>query len=137
MEGLMVLGQRLRQLRKGRHWTQQDLERESGVAQGNITNIETGRTPNPTAQTVQRLADALEVPVDTLLNDTEPPIDISMPPVDLLRAAHFSDQLIARLIESWARQSEGARLEVIARAKRLKKLHEENDGVLNSLLVIF
>jgi transcriptional regulator with XRE-family HTH domain len=137
MEGLMVLGQRLRQLRKGRHWTQQDLERESGVAQGIITNIETGRTPNPTAQTVQRLADALEVPVDTLLNDTEPPIDISMPPVDLLRAAHFSDQLIARLIESWARQSEGARLEVIARAKRLKKLHEENDGVLNSLLVIF
>jgi transcriptional regulator with XRE-family HTH domain len=93
MEGLMVLGQRLRQLRKGRHWTQQDLERESGVAQGIITNIETGRTPNPTAQTVQRLADALEVPVDTLLNDTEPPIDISMPPVDLLRAAHFSDQL--------------------------------------------
>lgn len=63
----MTLGEAVRRLRKERDWTQEDLERESGIKQGMIANIETGRQDNPTEKTLRRLAAAFKISVEDLL----------------------------------------------------------------------
>ena len=50
----------LRELRLARLWSQRELARRAGVAEGTIINIETGRHP-PRLLTMRRIADALGV----------------------------------------------------------------------------
>lgn len=61
-----IRGARLRELRKGRALSQQDLERVSGVAQHTISELESGkRKARPS--TVRKLANALGVePVEII-----------------------------------------------------------------------
>lgn len=111
------IGTRLRQTRKARGWTQLQLEAASGVDQGIITNIERGHTPNPTAQTMQKLADALDTTVDALLTGA-PVDDLTIPPRALLEEAGYTAKLIDDLVESWPRQSHAVRLKVVTAARR-------------------
>jgi transcriptional regulator with XRE-family HTH domain len=55
-----VDGERLRRLRRERAWSQQDLERISGVAQATLSDLEQGKR-GARASTVRRLAEALGV----------------------------------------------------------------------------
>ena len=66
----MTLGETVRHLRLARRWTQQELAKRSGIAQGMITNVERGKYPNPTANTLLRLATAFSITVDNLLQST-------------------------------------------------------------------
>lgn len=65
----MPLRDAVRSLRKAHGWTQIELAQRSGIAQGMITNIETGKQANPTHSTLQRLARAFEISVDELLKN--------------------------------------------------------------------
>lgn len=51
----------LREWRKKRGMTQDDLAEKSGVSQDTISDIEVGRHPNPRVNTLGSLADALRV----------------------------------------------------------------------------
>lgn len=59
-------GQRVRQLRLERHWSQEELAYRSGLHRTYISSLELGKR-NVSLQAVQRLADALGVPVHTLM----------------------------------------------------------------------
>lgn len=50
----------LREARKLRGWTQEQLETESGVAQAVISNLERGLVTDPASSTVFKLAKALK-----------------------------------------------------------------------------
>lgn len=47
--------------------TQPQLAKKAGISDGHLSKIETGKTTNPTRQTVKKLANALEVPEAYLL----------------------------------------------------------------------
>lgn len=64
-----MLKDRIRELRKARGWTQEELAARAGMTQGVITNLERGARDNPTQETLDKLAGALGVPVSELLGE--------------------------------------------------------------------
>jgi len=59
---------KLKEIRKARGWTQQTLSDKSGVGRGMIARIETGATAEPTVSTLIKLANALGVTIDELVD---------------------------------------------------------------------
>jgi len=64
----MLNAANLKQLRQQKGWTQVGLGRAVSLDGAYIRKLETGQTPNPGCQTLARLAVALGVPADTLLD---------------------------------------------------------------------
>jgi len=60
-----MLGERIRDLRRGKGWTQDRLAAETGLHRNYIGGVERGER-NPTVTAVARLARALEVPLASL-----------------------------------------------------------------------
>lgn len=67
----MPLGERIRQLRKERGWSQNDLAEKLGVDPGQISRYENGHIA-PSADAIVRLAEALDVSCDYLLVEDAP-----------------------------------------------------------------
>ena len=63
----------MREVREHRNLTRDKLARKVGVSSSAIKNIESGRN-DPSLATFQYLADALQVPVETLLKPVGSPI---------------------------------------------------------------
>ena len=61
----------LRELRLKKKLTQQELAAKSGIAQGVISDIESGSTQNPRFDTVIKLAAALGCSISDFLNSEE------------------------------------------------------------------
>jgi transcriptional regulator with XRE-family HTH domain len=66
------VGARLRAERRSRNLSQADLERRTGLARCRISWLEHGRAV-PTIETLERIADALEIPAYRLLYDGDDP----------------------------------------------------------------
>ena len=60
-----AVGRRIRQLRKGKGWSQEYLADEAGVHRTYMWGIEQGRR-NPSLKHLTRVADALDVPLTAL-----------------------------------------------------------------------
>lgn len=65
---LTAIARNIKKLRKEKGISQDKLSKLADVAFHTITKIETGDTPNPTVDTVKKIAEALDVSVDALLN---------------------------------------------------------------------
>jgi transcriptional regulator with XRE-family HTH domain len=63
---------RLREIRKAKGFTQEELAALSGVDQATISNLEVERVKNPSWQIVARLARALDVSPEELFPVAEP-----------------------------------------------------------------
>lgn len=126
-----MLGTRIKAARERKEWSQYELARQSGVSQSAIAKIETGARSRPSGDILQKLAQALDTTVEVLLHEPAPPDDAGAPPVDLLRAAGYSEPLIARLVESWPRQPLKFRLDVVAKARRRV---QENADLIGAFL---
>jgi len=55
-------------LRKGKGWSQEKLAVESGISYNTIIKIERGGIKNPKIETVVKLANALKVTLDNLID---------------------------------------------------------------------
>jgi transcriptional regulator with XRE-family HTH domain len=64
-----ALGRRIRQLRTDRGWSQERLAEESGMHRTYMWGIEQGMR-NPSVRHLIRLADALDIPVKSLFEDS-------------------------------------------------------------------
>ena len=62
---------RVKALRQQNGWSQLELARRSGVAQPTISFLEKGATRRPSVETVAKLALALGVTPDDILNDDD------------------------------------------------------------------
>lgn len=64
---------KLREFRKSHGLKMAQLAKEIGVSSGMISDIENGKSKNPTIWTVLKLADYFEVPIEELIdrNDSE------------------------------------------------------------------
>lgn len=57
----MTLGQLIRQTREAKGWTQQELEKRTGISQTHISQLERDRITTPTPPVLHPIADALEI----------------------------------------------------------------------------
>ena len=62
------LSQNLRKFRKAKKLSQEKLARLADVANNTIIKIEAGKNQNPTLDTLNKIAKALEISVDELIN---------------------------------------------------------------------
>jgi len=58
----------LAKLRKQKGWSQEKLAVESGISYNTIVKLERGKIKNPKIETVAKLADALKVSIDELID---------------------------------------------------------------------
>ena len=85
------LGDRIRELREGKGWTQEDLATASGVVRPTISLIERGNTAQPRYDTIQRLAAALEVDAGELAGLAGLTSETVTPSVELQRLLNQLD----------------------------------------------
>jgi transcriptional regulator with XRE-family HTH domain len=62
------IGDNIRKLRLQKELSQEKLARLADIAFPTLTKIESGETPNPTIDTVKKIATALGISIDNLMN---------------------------------------------------------------------
>lgn len=65
---LSTIGKNTRQLRKRFGLSQDKLSKLAGVSYNTILKIESGENPNPTLDTLKKVAKALKINIDELIN---------------------------------------------------------------------
>jgi transcriptional regulator with XRE-family HTH domain len=68
----MIIADRLRALREGKHLSQGDVEKRTGLLRCYLSRVENGHTV-PAIETLEKLARAMEVPLYQLFYDGEEP----------------------------------------------------------------
>ena len=69
----MVIGDRLRELREKKNFSQGDIEKRTGLLRCYVSRVENGHTV-PAIETLEKMARALEIPMYQLFYDgAEPP----------------------------------------------------------------
>lgn len=106
---MVMLGERVRSLRKARDWTLNQLAERVGVSVGMISHIERG-AKDPSLDTIERIAEAFSISPGLLL---DPSLDLDR----LRRVSHLfskldrlqDDQLelVARLIDQMSTPPQG------------------------------
>lgn len=107
-EGILVtnLGDKIRKLRKDKGWTLEKLAEEIASSKGYVWELENRETKKPSGEKLQKIAEALNVTPDFLLNDKR-----AEPTADVLKEAYFrklenlhedDQQKIFDIIDMWA-----------------------------------
>ena len=109
----MVIGERLRQIRAQKKFSQADIERETGLLRCYISRVENGHTV-PSVETLEKFAHALQVPMYQLFYDSEEPPEIP----DLPKREPADDIL-------WGTSGPDAR--ILAKFRRLFSRLEQDD----------
>lgn len=68
-ETMSNIGQNIKIIRHSRNMSQKLLSQKSSVAYGYIADIESGKCNNPSIKILERLSQALEVPIIQLLEE--------------------------------------------------------------------
>lgn len=112
----MVIGERLRELREQKNFSQGDIEHRTGLLRCYISRVENGHTV-PAIETLEKLARALEVPMYKLFYDgQEPP---KAPNISVQKSSHES---------GWG--SSGKDAKYFSQLRRLLSKTSENDRKL-------
>ena len=72
----MVIGDRLRDIRKQKNFSQGKMEKRTGLFRCYISRVENGHTV-PAIETLEKIARAFEVPMYQLFYDAERPLDLA------------------------------------------------------------
>ena len=64
-----MISQNVRRIRKAKELSQDRLAKLAGITLTTLVKIESGANDNPTLKTLKKIANALEVPVNDLLED--------------------------------------------------------------------
>jgi transcriptional regulator with XRE-family HTH domain len=112
----MVIGDRLKELREQKKFSQGDIEKRTGLLRCYVSRVENGHTV-PAVETLEKFARALEVPVYQLFYDGEEP-----PKVPTLIKRKSSDDL------AWG--SSGKDAKFLSKLRRLLGKASEDDRKL-------
>lgn len=63
-----MLAKNIKKLRKKHKLSQEELAQKAGITYSTLIKIESGANKNPTLQTICKIADALRVSLDELVN---------------------------------------------------------------------
>src|SRR6202790_3706147 len=109
----MIIGERLRELREEKKFSQGDIEKRTGLLRCYISRVENGYTV-PAIETLEKMARALEVPMYQLFYDGEEP-----PTLPNLPKRKSADDI------AWGSKGKDARM--LAKFCRLFSQMEEGD----------
>jgi transcriptional regulator with XRE-family HTH domain len=70
---IMTLAKRIRDCRYAKGWGPDELASRAAISRTALYQIECGKTEAPRAATLRRIAEALEIPIDSLMEDVEVP----------------------------------------------------------------
>ena len=102
--------ERMRSLRKEKSLKKTEVAKGTGLDRSTVTNYENGKRDNPTAETLQRIADYFDVSIDYLTGKSD-----------------IRDKLTAtELIQVFRKLTDENKLQLIKYAKYLEK--EQEDG---------
>ncbi len=91
----VIIGNRIREVRKAKKWTQEILAEKSGIEPSNISHIERAAT-KLSLQTLVSIANALEVSADDLLyGNLQKSTHVSAKIIDELLSDCTPDELVA------------------------------------------
>jgi transcriptional regulator with XRE-family HTH domain len=117
----MALAETLRQYRKQRGLTQQELADLAGLTQGAVTNLERGVNPRPSGETVKKLAHALGITADQLMVEA----DLIPPPATLAELDGAPDLALQELIRAWPDLTPEDRETALAVTRSLLERHQK------------
>ncbi len=80
------LGQRIRQLRKWRGFSQSDLETKSGIKREYLSKLENNELKNPTYHTLLKISSALGIPLTRLIEEIDKPLSRGEPVIKVVSA---------------------------------------------------
>jgi transcriptional regulator with XRE-family HTH domain len=103
-----------------RNLTQDELGDLSGIGRTHVNRIETGETYRPKDETIQKLAAAMDMPMDELLANVEPPLMLRED-----RGLYAVDLDDDDLLQLYARMQEPDRKRLVAIARALWILNAE------------
>jgi transcriptional regulator with XRE-family HTH domain len=112
----MLIGERLRELREKKNFSQGDIEKRTGLLRCYISRVENGHTV-PAIETLEKLARALEIPMYQLFYDGAEP-----PKVPNLIARKSSDDI------AWGNSGKDAKY--VSKLRRLLGKAKEEDRKL-------
>src|SRR5713101_9258641 len=78
MEEVMLIGERLRQVRESKKLSQGDIEHRTGLIRAYISRVENNHTV-PAIETLEKFARALQVPLYQLFYDGDEPHSLVLP----------------------------------------------------------
>lgn len=114
----MKLGRKILNLRLDRRLEQQELARECGITPGGISRIESGEN-SPSADTLWRIASALLVPMEYLLDERFPyPYQPPLPPREAVLA---QGQKPAARIRAELTREENAFLDTLRKLPKFRR----------------
>ena len=61
------IGKNIKRIRQKKGISQDRLSKKADLALNTIVNIESGESPNPTIETLQKIANALEISIEELI----------------------------------------------------------------------
>ena len=97
----MTIGERIREIRRDQNISQTQLAQAAGLNQPQVSAIEGGRV-KPSAKTIERIATALHVPVESITNE-QPKPDPTFTPYQVMliykAIQHRIDEEINRLAD--------------------------------------
>ena len=122
----MVIGDRLRQLREEKKYSQGDIEKKTGLLRCYVSRVENGHTV-PAVETLEKFARALEVPMYQLFYDGEEPPKLP----NLLKRKSADDmvwgssgkdaRMLAKFCRLFSRMEEGEFGLVLSMAQKMAK----------------
>jgi transcriptional regulator with XRE-family HTH domain len=66
-------GAKIREMRRARGWSQQELARRAGISQAQIANLESGLSANPMQRTLEGIAKAFDMTLAEFVKSGEAP----------------------------------------------------------------
>ena len=122
----MIIGERLRELREQKKFSQGDVEKRTGLLRCYISRVENGHTV-PAIETLEKMARALEIPMYKLFYDGEEPLKLPNLPKrktadDIAWGSKGKDaRLLAKFCRLFSRMEEGELGMVLFMAQKMAR----------------
>lgn len=116
----MVIGERIRTIREAKALSQGDIERRTGLLRCYISRVEHGHTV-PSIQSLEKFAQALEVPVYALFYEGEEPPAVAALSAEAVALQKEKSSTLGRLVELVQKLTAQDKQFLIRTAERLSK----------------
>ncbi len=118
-----MLGDMVRTAREKLGWSQSELARRAGLTSGHISQIESGKRPNPRGDVVQALAQTLGISAESFYANQR----VMPPEVAALQSAGVPDKDLQELAAKWAGLSaDDQQLALVMVRSMWKRRHKDN-----------
>jgi transcriptional regulator with XRE-family HTH domain len=121
LPSVMVIGDRLRDLREFKGLTQDDIQKRTGLMRPHLSRVENGHTV-PSAETLEKWARALNVPLYALFYDgDQPPMARPVERAGLWGSTGKDARLLAKFRRAIARLDDASRALLLQTAREMER----------------